>query len=127
LSCEDKSEDDPNIVNCSNMISGIIQLDSDLLIESMVELTKDLEPVPSDSDSYGHKINLELLSERISGNCEDIISSIICYACIYTYPPQSEILVQTDSSGTQVFRVLDIRTSEDEILSFVRIHKYYGN
>ncbi len=60
---------------------------------------------------------------RINAECDNISAELICYACIKTSPPQSEILLTTDSASISVNRTLDILTSSEEKLSFVRIHE----
>jgi hypothetical protein len=63
------------------------------------------------------------LVNRINSKCENISAELICYACIETYPPQSEILLTTDSVGASINRTIDILTPSKDKLSFVRIHK----
>lgn len=120
--CKDGSDKDNESIVCYNLMSGIINKDADILANEINELTKDLEPTPSDSDGIGHEHNLEILASRINDQCNEIMTEILCYACIKTNPPQSEILVQTDSSGKQISRIIDILTPDDDILTFHAIH-----
>lgn len=66
-------------------------------------------PVPTNEDPIGHQQNLENFVDRLNDDC-GLEASIVCYACIETYPPQSEVRVMIDSSGLTVVRVLDILT-----------------
>lgn len=102
----------------------------DALISSNVDLAKpiidglvnDLSPNLDQDDSFGHQENLSTLIERMNNLCGDLSASEICYACIYTLPAQSEILVELDSVGVQIRRVLDISTPEDGLLELVGMH-----
>ncbi len=97
-------------------------MDSDIVKSEINKLLTDLEPVKTDSDRIGHKQNLNLLIEQLNTQCDNITTELICYACIETNPPQSEILVATDSVGTEIHRVVDILTPDDDILYCLRIH-----
>ncbi len=97
-------------------------MDSDIVKSEINKLVNDLEPEKTDSDHIGHKQNLDLLIKRLNTQCDNMTAEFICYACIETNPPQSEILVTTDSVGTAVKRVVDILTPDDDILYCVSVH-----
>jgi hypothetical protein len=122
----DKAADDSNNdwenVDCDNLKIGIINMDSDIVKSEINKFVTDLKPVVTNNDPIGHKQNLDLLIERLNAQCDNLTAEIICYACIYTNLPQSEILVTTDSVGTAVDRVIDISTPYDDILYCVGIH-----
>jgi len=125
LSCDDLINHEIETIDCSNLQTGIIDMNSQIVCLEINKLAKDLEPQISGSDRFGHKQNLDKLIERINTQCGEVTAELICYACIETNPPQSEILVTTDSSGTLIYRTLDINTPDDDILSCMRVHKYY--
>ena len=125
LSCDDLINHEIETIDCSNLQTGIIDMNSQIVCLEVNKLVKDLEPQISGSDRFGHKQNLDKLIERINTQCGEVTAELICYACIETNPPQSEILVTTDSSGTLIYRTLDINTPDDDILSCMRVHKYY--
>ena len=110
-------------LDCDNLKIGIINMDDDIMKFEINKLTTDLKPNKTDDDRFGHTENLDLLINRLNIHCDKISSELLCYACIYTNPPQSEILVTTDSAGTMVNRVIDISTPDDDILSYVRMHR----
>ena len=110
-------------MDCDNLRMGIINRDNDIVKFEINKLTIDLHPKVTDNDRFGHAENLDLLINRLNIHCDNISSELICYACIETNPPQSEILVTTDSAGTMVNRVIDISTPDDDILSHVRMHR----
>lgn len=126
ISSCDKAVNDSNNdwekIDCDNLKTGIINMDSDIVKSEINKLLTDLEPVKTDSDRIGHKQNLNLLIEQLNTQCDNITTELICYACIETNPPQSEILVATDSVGTVIHRVVDILTPDDDILYCLRIH-----
>lgn len=121
---DDESDNDLENLDCDNLKTGIINMDSDIVKYEINKLLIDLEPVKTDTDPIGHKENLNILIERLNTKCDNMTAEFICYACIYTNPPQSEILVTTDSVGTSINRVLDILTPDDDILYFLRIHSW---
>lgn len=120
ISCNNSSE--PDALNCKSLAQGLVIQDTELVKAEISKLISDLEPKITNNDKFGHKENLSTLVNRINSQCSIINSEIICYACIETNPPQSEISVITDSSGISVRRVLDILTSSDQQLSIIRIH-----
>jgi hypothetical protein len=88
------------------------------------KLTDDLTPMPIAGDTFGQLNNLDKLIDRIS-KCGNVTAELRCYACIYTNPPQSELILKTDSSGKQIQRVMDISTSNKESLKFGGLHLSY--
>lgn len=74
-------------------------------------------PVPTEDDPIGHEINLQNFVDRLSDDC-GLEASILCYACIETFPPQSEVRVMIDSSGITVARILDIMTPDGDDVFF---------
>ncbi len=118
----DDSDNDWENLDCDNLKTGIINMDSDIVKFEINKLVTDLKPVKTDSDHIGQKQNLDLLIERLNTQCDNVSTELICYACIETNPEQSEILVTTDSVGTTIDRVVDISTPDDDILYCVGIH-----
>lgn len=109
-------------INCDSLKTGIINIDSRIVKTEVNKLVTDLKPNVTSNDRYGHKENVSVLMSRLKAQC-GIEAELICYACIETNPPQSEILVVTDSVGFPIKRVIDMWTSADSILSCVRIHE----
>ena len=127
FSCDSLTNHEIDTINCDKLQSGIIDINVQTVSTEVNKLLKDLKPQISGSDRFGHKENLDKLIERINSQCGEVTADLICYACIETNPPQSEILVTTDSSGTLIYRTLDIRTPDDDIMSCVNVHRYYVN
>lgn len=112
-------------LNSENLQTGIVNYNSEIVCTEITKLLLDLKSKPSADDKFGHAENLNKLIDRINSNCRNVAAELLCYACIYTLPPQSELKLSTDSSGVEVARVLDISTPEDDILSCVRLHRGY--
>ena len=112
-------------IDSENLRNGIVTFNSEIVCTEITKLLLDLKANPSADDKFGQAENLNKLIDRINTNCDNVTAELICYACIYTLPPQSELKLSTDSSGVEVARVLDIFTPEDDILSCVRIHHGY--
>ncbi|WP_235291431.1 hypothetical protein [Portibacter lacus] len=119
LSCS-KRED--RVVNCANYKTALLSFDSDLLVAEMDKLTEDLLPVPIESDELGHHQNLKTLVSKLNSSCSEVSAEIKCYACVKTLPTQSEIKVELDSLGTEVVRVIDISTPENDPLQTLGAH-----
>ena len=99
------------------LFEGLLFLNQDQANTEINKLTIDLEPMHDI-----HRANLDNLSQRL-GIIQGIIVTETCYACIYTLPPQSEIRLSVDSSGTMVFRTVDVLTADDQVLSSIRVHR----
>jgi hypothetical protein len=122
LSCEQKDDSSSLKMNCDNLKNGIVNTDNSLIIAEISKLTADLNPDPSAADPLGHADNFDLLTGRIN-ECDGIVAELTCYGCIKTLPPISEILIKTDSSGVQIQRSIDIKTSEQSNLEILGIHR----
>ena len=110
------------VVNCERLNEGLAKMTSDSVADEVNKLTVDLLPVSTAEDPRGQEKNLDELIGRLNKTCPALNAERICYACILTNPPQSEIMVQADSSGTMVHRVLDILTPDDRAMECVRVH-----
>ena len=125
LSCDNAVEDtgiEWENIDCDNLKTGIVNTDSDIVKVEINKLVTDLVPAKTDSDPIGHKENLALLIEQLNIQCDNITAELVCYACIKTFPPQSEILVTTDSLGSDIHRIVDILTPDDDTLLGWSIH-----
>lgn len=122
ISCE---EDKTESIECELLTEALVNYNSENLKAEVDKLTIDLKPHISNNNSYGHRENLNTLIDRLNSQCDNIEANLFCYACIQTFPLQSEISILVDSSGTDVCRIIDISTPEDDILSFVGVHQCY--
>ena len=124
ISCEKEDK----IVNpdCANFTEALIYLNSDSVKKVIDKLTIDLNPDVKEDDNWGQRENISLLIERLNSQCENISANLSCYACIYTLPPQSEIIISIDSARVQIKRVVDILTPKDNILKYMNVHEYNG-
>ena len=127
LSCDKVIDPDSDLekIDCDSLKIGIINMDSRIVKSEINKLVTDLKPKVTASDKFGHKENLSILISRLNTQCISIKAELICYACIETNPPQSEILVATDSIGVLIQRVIDILTPSDSNLYCLRIHECY--
>ncbi|MBK8809035.1 MAG: hypothetical protein IPO21_21355 [Bacteroidales bacterium] len=123
VSCQKHVASSGNQLDSTNLANALLQCDPVALEKEIKKLSFDLVPFPSDSNPSGQSENIAILLERIT-KCKNIISvEIQCFACLKTYPPQTEILVSIDSAGHMEQRILDIATPKDNILSFANVHK----
>jgi len=122
MSCEKTNN---SIINCKNLKNAILNQDESAIKSEISLLTLDLKPNPTTNDEWGHLENFELLIDRLN-QCNEINAELFCYCCIYTYPPQSEILIKTYSNGQQIQKIFDILTSKDQNLVFLSMHDAYN-
>lgn len=119
LSCEKQEIES---IDCENFIYGLSTLNENIVKTEIEKLTVDLNPHPTDEDLLGHSGNLETLIDRLNSGCEEYTASLLCYACIYTYPAQSEILIEFFAGSNKQTVTIDIHTPENDILRFAGIH-----
>ena len=119
--CEDDSLD----ADCTLLTDALVHYDNETLKAEVDKLTVDLKPQSTEDDRIGHRKNLNTLINRLNAQCKQVEASLFCYACVETLPLQSEITVLVDSAGTQVCRMIDIVTPEEEALSYSYVHACY--
>ncbi|RYZ22595.1 MAG: hypothetical protein EOP49_46485 [Sphingobacteriales bacterium] len=112
----------PAAFDCLSFKTGISIEDHNMVATQISTLTADLHPSLIASDEYGQRENLQVLAERIGQQC-DVAASVICYACIETYPAQSEIRVAFTLNGISYNRVLDISVDDQRMLVFAGMHE----
>jgi len=107
---------------CHDDICEYIYNENDSLIqEKIARLTLDLLPKPSDYDKWGQSENLDILIERLNKyNC--IVATKVCYACIYTLPPQSEVKLVVTYNKEIITRIMDLLTGEEEPMKYLGLH-----
>lgn len=108
--------------DCDNLISGMAGHDELIVKTEIGKLTSDLVPLPLADDSLGHNANLNELVSRLNNKCSDVVASVVCYACIYTYPVISEIKVEYTFNGNPNSCIIDIMTPENDILRYAGMH-----
>lgn len=124
FSCND---DENNIycINCEQLKNGLLSYDNNIIYDEVNEILKNLQPQAIENDPIGHEENFNNFVKQLN-DCDGLTAELLCYACIKTYPAQTELLISIDSTDKKVSRILDILTPEDSSLSFVRIHEAYN-
>ncbi len=120
VSCKKDIIESPD---CDRLKTGLAELNENIVKNEVEKLTADLHPESYSEDPIGHMLNLQTLSDRISSYCNQLTASVVCYACIETYPPISEILVEFEYEGIPKKIVVDIVTSDEDILRFGGLHQ----
>ena len=122
LAC--KKSLDINIVQLDGekLQTGLIESNSEMVCNEISKLLFDLKPRLVAEDQFGHGHNLNRLVERINNYNDLVHARLLCYACIETNPPQSELILTTDTSGVELARILDISTPDDDLLTCIRLH-----
>lgn len=101
-----------------------VVLDEDTYIrEYLDEILEDLDtPEPSAIDPFGHERNLIEFVVQLNDNNDCMTASILCYACIETFPNQSEILINVIDGGVSVSKIIDISTPAGSDMYFAAMH-----
>jgi hypothetical protein len=120
ISCEKQEIES---IDCEVFISGLGLLDENIVKTEIEKLTVDLTPHPAGEDALGHSGNLQILVDRLNEGCSAFTASLLCYACIYTYPAQSELRISFYLNGNKEEVIIDIHTPENDILRFAGIHR----
>jgi len=117
-----KCEKEPICHECHEKICEYIYNENDSLIQKEIaRLTSDLLPKPSNDDKWGQSENLDILIEKLDKyNC--IVATKLCYACIKTLPPQSEVKLIVTYNGEINTRTMDLSTSDKVPLKYIRLH-----
>ena len=110
-------------VDCDQLFTALLEEKDSIVNIEINSLTTDLSPQSVSNDDLGHSANLEKLVERLEEACENFEVSIVCYACIETWPVQSEIKIIAESGGIEVNRIVDILTPENGPLQAVGVHQ----
>jgi hypothetical protein len=104
-------------LNCKILQQGLINADDETVKNEISKLLTDLTPDASYYDETGHLLNFGILFSRIE-QCDNISCHLDCYCCLQTYPPLSIVMVNTDSSGINISRIIYIRTPDNDILEY---------
>ncbi len=118
-----KDDDDMSQINCPQLQLSLINYVDEELNNEVNKLSQDLFPTPTDLDEFGQFENLKTLVERLNANCPQLRAELFCYACIETFPVQSEILVNFNFLGINYERIIDISTPDDAVLRSLRAHE----
>jgi hypothetical protein len=95
---------------CTNLKEGIRANDKDRVTKEVNHLLI----------SYS-KDNLEKMGASISSGCH-ITATIVCYNCIFTNPPQSELKVSFTLSNTFIEKILDVSYDKNNKMIIVGVH-----
>lgn len=107
--------------SCETLNAALLAMDVPGVKGELDPWLAELLPTITQEDPTGHQQNLQSFRNRLENECS-MEAGIVCYACIETYPVQSEISIALDSAGHQVHRVLDIVTPENNVMSIRDIH-----
>lgn len=107
--------------NCETVKAALTVADEAALIQAVNAYCTDLAPQATAADPGGHSVSLNELVNRLNGPCT-LNASLVCYACIKTLPPQSEIRLSLDHNGTLISKVIDISTDPASHLKAIAVH-----
>ena len=119
------------IVLFALLLAGCKKQGSDFKCQELKEaiVTDNVEAVKTKLTGFINKLtsntyskqNLEILVASLSRDCS-ISAELLCFDCIYTLPPQSEIRVIFNSSGSVISKTIDLSYSPDNKIKVVNMH-----
>ncbi len=109
---------------CSPFRTGIIN-DNDFLVGQQIDsLASVYQPqIITGDDPFGHMQNLASIIIDINAVCDTNLAVLQCYACIETFPLQSEIRISLNDNGNTIERIIDINTPSDAVMTFAGMHE----
>lgn len=112
-----KEELSPYGLNCSNLKTGIINSDSDMIGLELSKVLQGLNPEPTAEDIVGHEANFDKFFQRLSP-CDLKTAQVVCYFCGSANPTQSEVVVTAYKGPEPYTLVIEIITPRDGGLSY---------
>ena len=112
-----------NYIVCTDFKQGLIDLDQEIVKSEINRLISGSAFTVPPSSISEQEMNFNKLVNQLNTICSDISAESVCYACIKTNPPQSEILLSIRSSEIVVKRVVDILTPADSELKCLGVHE----
>ena len=121
FACQD--DDAPSTsINCGSLEEGLIQVNEELVEEEINAICEAYPPAPTSNDPQGHEVNLDDMVSVLNENCGSFTTTLGCYACLESYPPQSVINFTLDSSGVEVQRTIRLLTPSDDVMTFLAVN-----
>lgn len=105
-------------INCESLEEGLIQLNAELVEGEINAICEVYPPAPTSNDPQGHEVNLDDIVSSLNEDCGSFTTTLGCYACLESYPPQSVINFTLDSSGVDVQRSIRLLTPSDDVMAF---------
>ncbi len=105
----------------SDFCFAVLENDANFVRDEVNDILDHWDPEPTQVDGLGHEDNLYRLVDELNEEyCLEAF--VLCYACIETAPPQSELLVRVYDGYNIVEKVFDILTPNDGPMTFVAMH-----
>ena len=107
------------------LVEAMLAEDEQLLATILDPELEEFTLLDQDNNGCLHDNNLRAFSELLTTTCSDNMTvSVLCCGGIETFPLISEVLVEIDSAGVEVRRVLDLTTPDQgQPLTFAGIHQ----
>lgn len=110
-------------ITFTNSLCEAIATNDDMSVRYLIdEMAAGRAPLSTYNDVFGQEANLNELIRDINSSFDCATASLVCYACIETYPPISVIRVDVTYDSSSYFVVIDILTPDDDELSFAGMH-----
>lgn len=115
------------LVSCNDTIDtdfceAVVFDDVNYLQDYIDDILEDLDPRPLAEDPLGHEENLFILADELNSQNPCLTAEVLCYACVKTLPPQSELIITVNDGAGFITKVIDVVTPEEETMFFVGIH-----
>jgi hypothetical protein len=111
---------DEVLVSCEPLTKELLALNVSGVKMILDPQLSQLLPQPTSQDGIGHLKNLQTFMNSVQACFADV--RMDCYACIETFPEQSEIIFMIDSVSVLRRRVIDISTPGNQVMTIRNVH-----
>jgi hypothetical protein len=101
--------------NCGNLKDAIVNDDVSLAISAVDNIISTLP------NAHYSQADLQGLANRLTTDCH-LTTEVLCYSCIKTNPPQSEIRISATLPGTVKVTVVDISYNSTNRMTCLDMH-----
>jgi hypothetical protein len=102
--------------NCDNLKLAILSNNSAMTKSALYEI---IATLPSQDYS---RLNVQNLVNRITIDC-GLPTELLCYNCIFTLPPQTEIRILVNSPASTQQKVIDLSYTTENKITIIRVHE----
>lgn len=119
--CSKDKEETSQSVDCVKLKQAITNDEVALVKELINETASAIQDPVGLNESDAYKFLIDELVKRLKTNC-GINVDVLCYACIYTLPAQTEIRVRFSTGLISIEKTLDLIVTDDSKVRCVNMH-----
>lgn len=116
-----KEGEKPETFSCETLVDGLL-LGNNQKVETQINIIcSQLVPTPDVLDTAGLRKQIDKMVSILIKNC-NVEANVLCYGCIKTLPPQSEVRLSFTHNGGLYHKIIDISSPENHVLRFAGMH-----